>query len=40
VGTHSELLASVPAYRDVLSAAAETDDPPIGPEAAEGALAR
>jgi ATP-binding cassette subfamily B protein len=40
VGTHSELLATVPAYRDVLSAAAEPDDPPIGPEAAEGALAR
>jgi ATP-binding cassette subfamily B protein len=26
VGTHSELLATVPAYRDVLSAAAESDD--------------
>jgi ATP-binding cassette subfamily B protein len=26
VGTHSHLLATVPEYRDVLSAAAESDD--------------
>jgi ATP-binding cassette subfamily B protein len=26
VGTHSHLLATVPAYRDVLSAAAESDN--------------
>jgi ABC-type multidrug transport system, ATPase and permease components len=38
VGTHSELLASVPAYRAVLSAEAEHDDSPALDDA--GDLAR
>src|SRR5215475_3547020 len=36
VGTHSELLATVPAYRAVLSAEAERDDPPDHGDAPNG----
>jgi hypothetical protein len=36
VGTHSHLLATVPEYRDVLSAAADADDEGSDDEGSDG----